>query len=284
MTRIDGANSPATAAAIGDEAADDDVALARRLADEAGRLLIELREDLWQRRTAGWQIMDAGDAAAHELLIDRLRSARPNDTVLSEEAADDRRRLQADRVWIIDPLDGTTEYGEYGSQEWAVHIALWQRGLGITAAAVALPAFGVTLVTDPPAALTVPQHTTTRMITSRNRAPFAAAAVARALNLDVVRMGSAGAKTMAVVLGHADLYLHDGGMYQWDSAAPSAVAAAAGLFVSRVDGSPIVYNAPDTWLPDFIVCRHELVGPVFTVLWGPDHPLASHPSDGVATI
>ncbi len=257
------------------EPTETDAELSIRLAAEAGHLLVELREDLWKRRLSGWQVMDAGDAAAHRYLIDAFTAARPDDIVLSEEGADDRRRLTADRVWIIDPLDGTSEYGEHGSDEWAVHIALWERGRGLTAAAVSLPAYGIVLATEPAPKLVPPSHETQRMITSRNRAPYAAAVVARALDLDVVRMGSAGAKAMAVVLGHADLYLHDGGMYQWDSAAPSAVAAAAGLFVSRVDGSPIVYNASDTWLPDFIVCRFELVAPVFTVLWGPDHPLAT---------
>ncbi len=107
-----------------------------------------------------------------------------------------------------------------------------------------------------------------RVVTSRTRAPYATVLVAEALGCDAVRLGSAGAKAMAVVLGEADIYVHDGGMYQWDSAAPAAVALAAGLHASRLDGSPLVYNDRDPWLPDFIVCRPELADAVHRALWG----------------
>ncbi len=238
-----------------------DAELATRLAVEAGRLLVDLRERMWQRGAASWQVMDAGDQAAHRLIVDELAAARPHDVVLSEEGADDRRRLSSDRVWIVDPLDGTNEYGEPGRVDWAVHIALWQQG-ELTAAAVSLPALDAVFATDPAPVLPPVVRDRPRLVTSRFRAPYVAGVVARVLDCDAIRLGSAGAKTMAVVLGEADLYVHDGGMYQWDSAAPAAVARAAGLHVSRIDGSPMVYNAPDPWLPDFVVCRPELADDV----------------------
>lgn len=239
----------------------DDAELATRLAVEAGRLLVDLRERMWQRGASSWQVMDAGDQAAHRLLVDELAAARPDDIVLSEEGADDRRRLAADRVWIVDPLDGTNEYGEPGRVDWAVHVALWEQG-ALSAAAVSLPALGAVFATDPAPALPPPNRERPRLVTSRFRAPYVAGVVARQLDCDAIRLGSAGAKTMAVILGEADIYVHDGGMYQWDTAAPAAVAAASGLHVSRIDGSPLVYNAPDPWLPDFLVCRAELADEV----------------------
>ena len=234
-----------------------DAELAQELAVAAGRLLVELREQLWSRGAPAWQVMDAGDQAAHRLLVDELAAARPDDIVLSEEGADDRRRLGADRVWIVDPLDGTNEFGEPGRVDWAVHVALWERDR-LTAGAVSLPALDAVFATDPAPRLPPVQRPRPRLVTSRFRAPYVAGLVAQALDCDAIRLGSAGAKTMAVVLGEADIYVHDGGMYQWDSAAPAAVALAAGLHVSRLDGSPLVYNDPDPWLPDFVVCRPEL--------------------------
>jgi 3'(2'), 5'-bisphosphate nucleotidase len=187
--------------------------------------------------------------------------------VLSEEGMEDPRRFTADRVWIVDPLDGTNEFGERGRSDWAVHVALWE-GDDFAAGAVSLPAHGLVFATDPAPILPPQQRDVPRIITSRNRNPYAAVVVANALGCDAVRLGSAGAKAMAVVVGEADIYVHDGGMYQWDSAAPAAVALAAGLHVSRIDGSPMVFNARDPWLPDFLVCRKELAEPVLEALWG----------------
>jgi 3'(2'), 5'-bisphosphate nucleotidase len=219
------------------------------------------------RNASSWQVMDTGDIASHRFLVEQLRIARPDDAVLSEEGADDPRRATADRVWIVDPLDGTNEFGERGRHDWAVHVALWERG-ELTAAAVSLPALGAVFGTDPAPVLPTPTRERPRLITSRNRAPYAAVLVADALDCDAVRLGSAGAKAMAVVLGEADIYVHDGGMYQWDSAAPAAVALAAGLHATRIDGSPLVYNERDAWLPDFLICRPELADPVLDAIWG----------------
>jgi len=240
----------------------NDAELAAHLARETGERLMQLRERMLREDASPWYMMDAGDALAHRFIVDTLRRERPDDSILSEEGADDPRRLAAQRVWIVDPLDGTSEFGEGDRDDWAVHIALWQRGDGthgeLTAAAVGLPALGLTLCTDPaPVAPTIPPRTPL-MVVSRSRTPAVAAHVARELGYDGVRLGSAGAKTMAVVLGNVDIYLHAGGQYQWDSAAPIAVARAAGLHTSRVNGSPLVYNERDTWLPDLLVCQPHL--------------------------
>lgn len=244
-----------------------DAALAQRLAVEAGQLLVGVRDELTTRGASPWQIMDTGDIASHRFLLDELRTARPDDAVLSEEGADDPRRATAERVWIIDPLDGTHEFGEHGRHDWAVHIALWERG-ALVAGAVSLPALGVVFGTDPAPTPPEPTRPRPRLITSRSRAPYAAVLVADALGCDAVRLGSAGAKAMAVVLGEADIYVHDGGMYQWDSAAPAAVALAAGLHASRIDGSPLVYNQRDAWLPDLLICRADLADRVLDAIWG----------------
>ncbi len=246
---------------------ESDADLARRLAVEAGQLLVQVREEMTARNASTWQVMDTGDIASHRFLVEQLRIARPDDAVLSEEGADDPRRAAAERVWIVDPLDGTNEFGERGRHDWAVHVALWERG-NLTAAAVSLPALGAVFGTDPAPVLPTPTRERPRLITSRNRAPYAAVLVADALDCDAVRLGSAGAKAMAVVLGEADIYVHDGGMYQWDSAAPAAVALAAGLHATRIDGSPLVYNQRDAWLPDFLICRPELADPVLDAIWG----------------
>ena len=231
-----------------------DVQLATRLAVEAGRILVQLRQEMREAGAPSWQIMDTGDLHSHRFLVESLQQARPDDAVLSEEGVEDPRRFRSDRVWIVDPLDGTNEFGEPGRHDWAVHVALWQ-GNRFAAGAVSLPALDLVLSTDP-AHPTPGQHRTVpRLVTSRTRNPYAAVVVANALGCDAVRLGSAGAKAMAVVMGEADIYVHDGGMYQWDSAAPAAVAEAAGLHVSRIDGSPLVYNERDPWLPDFQIGR-----------------------------
>ncbi len=241
--------------------------LAARLATEAGELLLRVREQLVSEGAYSWQLMDTGDLSAHRFLVQALKEARPDDAVLSEEGVDDLRRVGAPRVWIVDPLDGTNEYGEPDRHDWAVHVALWE-GDRLTAGAVALPAVGRTFSTLHPPVLPATTRTRPRLVTSRTRNPYAAVLVAQALDADAVRLGSAGAKAMAVVTGEADIYVHDGGMYQWDSAAPAAVALAAGLHVSRVDGSPMVYNARDAWMPDVLVCRMELAGAVLDALGG----------------
>jgi 3'(2'), 5'-bisphosphate nucleotidase len=239
-----------------------DAELAAQLARETGERLVELRERMLREDASPWYMMDAGDALAHRFIVDTLQRERPGDAILSEEGADDPRRLAADRVWIVDPLDGTSEFGEGDRDDWAVHIALWERNSGssgeLTAAAVGLPSLDLTLTTTPPPAVPPKAERTPLMVVSRSRTPAVAAFVARELGYDGVRLGSAGAKTMAVVLGNVDIYLHAGGQYQWDSAAPIAVARAAGLHTSRIDGSPLVYNSRDTWLPDLLVCQPHL--------------------------
>jgi 3'(2'), 5'-bisphosphate nucleotidase len=249
-----------------DQIAETDAELATRLAVETGHRLLTLRAQMFESGAGAWDVMDAGDAVAHRYIGEQLRALRPDDAVLDEEGSEDPRRFTADRVWIIDPLDGTREFGEPGRRDWAVHIALWS-GDDFAAGAVSLPAVDLVLATDPAPELPRSGRDRPRMITSRSRAPYAAVIVANALGCDAVRLGSAGAKAMAVVLGEADIYLHDGGMYQWDSAAPAAVALAAGLHVSRIDGTPIVYNDVDPWLPDVLICRHEYADDVLGALW-----------------
>lgn len=242
-----------------------DAQLATRLAIEAGELLVKVRAALTEQGAAAWQLMDTGDLASHRFLVGELARCRPDDAVLSEEGLEDPRRFTADRVWIVDPLDGTNEYGERGRTDWAVHVALWA-GDRFAAGAVSLPALSLVFATDPAPTLVAQQRDRPRLITSRTRNPYAAVIVANALGADAVRLGSAGAKAMAVVLGDADIYVHDGGMYQWDSAAPAAVALAAGLHVSRIDGTPMVFNARDPWLPDLLICRREYAEPVLHAL------------------
>lgn len=242
---------------------DDELAV--RLARQAGELLTALRSELIRRGASPWQLMDTGDMASHHFLLDELTAHRPDDAVLSEEGSEDPRRFATDRVWIVDPLDGTNEFGERGRSDWAVHVALWHDGR-LAAGAVSLPALDLVFATDPAPVLPPMDRDHPRIITSRHMNPYSTVRVANALGCDAVRLGSAGAKAMAVVVGQADIYVHDGGMYQWDSAAPAAVALAAGLHVSRTDGSPIVYNRRDPWLPDFLICRQELAEQVLDVL------------------
>jgi 3'(2'), 5'-bisphosphate nucleotidase len=251
-------------------AADDE--LARDLAARAGGLLVELR-------AAGGDPADlraGGDRLSHDFLASELARHRPADAVLSEEGRDDPRRLAADRVWIVDPLDGTREFGEVGRTDWAVHVALWERGR-LAAGAVALPARGEVLSTADapalragqpappdrsPAAGSHPGGTgkALRLVVSRTRAPDLLTRVASALDADLVPLGSAGAKAAAVVRGDVDAYLHDGGQYEWDSAAPVAVARAAGLHACRLDGSELEYNQASPWLPDILICPVGIAG------------------------
>ncbi len=236
--------------------------LARRAAYEAGQLLLELRERIGLHP----ETMRAdGDWQAHKHLMEMLRVERPDDAVLSEEGADNPSRLQSSRAWIVDPLDGTREFGEPGRIDWAVHVALAIDGV-LVAGAVALPAVDLVLGTDDPPVLPPVGDRPLRVVTSRSRRPYASVLVADALGAELVPMGSAGAKAMAVVLGEVDVYAHAGGMYEWDSAAPAAVAQAAGLHASRLDGSPLRYNERDPWLPDLLICRADLAETCLTAL------------------
>ncbi len=244
---------------------ESDAGLAARLATDAGQLLVKVRDELTSAGAPAWQVMDTGDLASHRFIVKALAEARPDDAVLSEEGLEDPRRFDADRVWIVDPLDGTSEFGEHGRHDWAVHVALWD-GDHLAAGAVSIPALDLVFCTDPPPVLPNPGRIRPRLVTSRNRNPYVAVVIANALDADAVRLGSAGAKAMAVVTGEADIYVHDGGMYQWDSAAPAAVALAAGLHVSRIDGSPMVFNARDPWLPDLLICRREYAEPALEAL------------------
>jgi 3'(2'), 5'-bisphosphate nucleotidase len=235
-------------------AAQSDARLAADLAEQAGQLLLELRA---HSGLLGSELGRRGDTDSDALLLRELAEARPGDSVLSEETADSPSRLGADRVWIIDPLDGTREYSMPDRDDWAVHVALWQAGQGITAAAVAQPSLDAVYASDAIIAVTSPR-TTRRILVSDSRPPGCAAAVADAVGAELRPMGSAGAKAMAVVRGEADAYLHAGGQWEWDSAAPVGVALAAGLHASRIDGSALAYNRPRPYLPDLLICRREL--------------------------
>jgi 3'(2'), 5'-bisphosphate nucleotidase len=235
--------------------ASDDV-LAEGLAAEAGRLLLEVRDELGGGDSS--LLRQEGDRRSHELLMRRLTAERPDDAVLSEEGKDDRSRLSADRVWIVDPLDGTREFSEPPRDDWAVHVALWERGV-LVAGAVALPARDVVLGTAQPASPRPAHAGRLRVVVSRTRPPAVATAVAEALDAELVPMGSAGVKAVSVLLGDVDVYVHAGGQYEWDSAAPVAVCSAAGLHCSRIDGSPLRYNQEDVLLPDLLVSRPEHV-------------------------
>lgn len=226
---------------------------ARELAREVGAELLSLRAGFGGPTD---QLRDAGDREGHRQLMHRLSVRFPSDVVRSEEAADDPRRGAAERVWIVDPLDGTREYAE-GREDWAVHVAFWAHG-ELREGAVALPSLGVTLATAEPPAAPVRADRRPQILVSRTRPSPLAEAVRARLDGELVAMGSAGAKIAAVVRGDADVYAHSGGQYEWDSAAPVAVARAAGLHCSRLDGSALVYNRPDPRLPDLLVCRPEL--------------------------
>ena len=235
----------------------DDHQLAADLADGAGRLLIELRARLHAEDAPPAVLKAEGDRQAHEFLMAELRSARPGDAILSEEGKDDFARLSSERTWIVDPLDGTREFSEVPRTDWAVHVALVADNHPI-AGAVALPALGAVLSTSDAPVLTAAPSAPPRMIVSRSRPPAEATHVAELIGAALIEMGSAGAKTMAVVRGGCEIYVHSGGQYEWDSCAPIAVATAAGCHASRLDGSELLYNQQDVYLPDLVVCRPEL--------------------------
>jgi 3'(2'), 5'-bisphosphate nucleotidase len=233
-----------------------DAELARDIATSAGELLLALREELGF--SDPWALRDAGDARANVHLLKLLADARPDDVVLSEESADDPRRHAAQRLWIIDPLDGTTEFGEPGRTDWAVHVALWQRGEGLIEGAVALPARGVTLSTaDPLPALQTPPDAP-RLAVSRTRRPAWVVAVADRVGGVLTPIGSAGMKAMSILLGEADAYIHSGPMKEWDSAAPAVVAARAGLYVSDLEGQPLEFNKPTRLTEQLLICHPSL--------------------------
>ena len=239
----------------------DDDRLAAELAEQAGKLLLDLRAGGGEPGA----LRKAGDRLSHEFLAAELAARRPGDAVLSEEGKDDPARLAADRVWIVDPLDGTREFGEPGRTDWAVHVALWERGAltagalntgALTAGAVALPAQGQVLATTAPP-VAPPAHEAgqpLRVVVSRTRPPAFLDRLGEEMSVTLVPLGSAGAKAAAVMLGEADAYIHAGGQYEWDSAAPAAVALAAGFHASRLDGAALRYNQPDPVLPDILIC------------------------------
>ena len=240
----------------------DDHALARDLAGQAGARLLN-------RRAQGGDpdvLRKAGDRLSHDFLTAELAARRPCDVVLSEEGADNPARLGAGRVWIVDPLDGTREFGEPGRTDWAVHVALWERSAGpagdVTAGAVALPAQGTVLSTaePPPAVEPAGAPGRIRIVVSRSRPPGFVRNIPGLIDAELVPLGSAGAKVAAVINGEVDAYVHGGGFYEWDTAAPVAVARAAGLHTSRIDGSALAYNQPGLLMPDIVVCRPALAG------------------------
>lgn len=242
-----------------DAGAVNDAELAATLATQAGALLLRIQAE----GADGAR----GDREANAQILAALARARPDDAVLSEESADDPVRLGRRRVWIIDPLDGTREFAE-GRDDWAVHVALAIDGVAAIGA-VALPRLGCTLSSDAPPALG-PAQSPPRMLVSRSRPSTLCADIGRTIGATAIGMGSAGAKAMAVVRGEAEIYLHSGGQHQWDNCAPVAVALAAGLHASRIDGSPIVYNRDGTLIPDLLICRREWAAPVLAAVAGRD--------------
>ena len=234
----------------------DDHALARDLAGQAGGRLTGLRAQGGDPDV----LRKAGDRLSHEFLVAALAARRPGDVVLSEEGADNPARLGARRVWIVDPLDGTREFGEPGRTDWAVHVALWEDG-DLTGGAVALPAQGTVLSTaEPPPPPRDGAPGRIRIVVSRSRPPRFVRNISGLIDAELVPLGSAGAKVAAVINGEVDAYVHGGGFYEWDTAAPVTVARAAGLHASRIDGSALAYNQPDLLMPDILVCRPALAG------------------------
>ena len=226
------------------------------LGEQAGAALLALRES--RPDADGKEIGKEGDRSANALLLEELARLRPADTVFSEEKADDvTGRRAADRLWIVDPLDGTREYGER-RDDWGVHVALWDRTLGLIAGAVALPSQGETLHTG---GVELRPPTTGRppyVVVSRTRPPAWVPQAAEAIGGELLPMGSVGAKVASIILGHADAYVTVGAMGEWDTAAPVAVALAAGLHATRLDGSPVEFNTTDGRTHDLLVCRPEL--------------------------
>lgn len=238
-----------------------DARAAALIAEGAGELLLVARKRaLLQKKALG----AVGDAISNAFITRIIRESYPHDGLLSEEDKDDEVRLSKQRVWIVDPLDGTREYSEERI-DWAVHVALVIDGIP-AACAVSLPGLGVTFSTADPPPIAPPPPGRPQIVVSRTRPPEVAQKVAEMLHGDLVHMGSAGAKAMAVLRGEAHAYVHSGGQFEWDSAAPAGVAAAAGLHVSRLDGSPLRYNQPDPYLPDLIICRPELAADVLKAI------------------
>lgn len=250
-------------------AAHDDHVLAAWTATVAGELLLQVRG----QGLTGKELKDAGDRAAHELLIRLLAQHRPDDAVLSEEGRDDKARLHSDRVWIVDPLDGTREFSEPPREDWAVHVALWENG-DLVAGAVAQPGLGTTFNTGQPPVVPGRTSDRPRIAVSRTRPPEFVTALAEEIGAELVPMGSAGAKVISVARDVTDAYVHAGGQYEWDSAAPVAVARAAGLHTSRADGARLEYNQDDVLLPDLLVCRPELAEQItgFVRRYWAEHP------------
>jgi 3'(2'), 5'-bisphosphate nucleotidase len=237
-----------------------DAELAAHLAQVAGQLLIDVRAS---GLLSGDALGKAGDQTANQFLCHAIRHQRRDDGLLSEEEKDNPERLTKSRVWIIDPVDGTREYSEERS-DWAVHVALAIDGKP-EIGAVALPGLGLLLRSDAPVPI-APAPATPRMVVSRSRPAKEALFVAEKIGAELIPMGSAGAKAMAIVRGEAEIYLHSGGQYEWDSCAPAAVAAAHGLHVSRIDGSPMIYNQHDVYMPDLLICRPEWAQKVLALI------------------
>lgn len=254
MTDFDPGSPPAEALA-------DDHLFAAWTATVAGTLLLQIRESGLE----GKALKDAGDLASHELLMSLFAQHKPEDAVLSEEehrgTSGAQDRLSTPRVWIIDPVDGTREYSEPPRDDWAVHVALWQEG-ALVAGAVAQPGLGRTFHTGQPPVVPARTAPKPRIAVSRTRPPKFVEALAAEIDAELVPMGSAGAKVISVARDVTDAYVHAGGQYEWDSAAPVAVARASGLFTSRVDGTELLYNQKEVRLPDLIVCRPELAEPI----------------------
>lgn len=240
----------------------NDHQLAAHLASEAGELLVDLRAELSGQKMAPFAVGARGDAVAHDFIANALHRHRPDDLVLSEESMDNRRRLEHDRVWIVDPLDGTREFSIPGRTDWAVHVALVADHKPI-AAAVALPPLGITLATEPappaPAAAAPP-----RVITSRSRPGRLSRRIADDIGASIIQLGSAGAKAAAVILGEAEVYAHASGLHEWDLCAPAAVAAAAGLHVSHLNGTELRFNQSDTYISDFVICHPDFADAAIT--------------------
>jgi 3'(2'), 5'-bisphosphate nucleotidase len=242
----------------------NDHEVSRQIAAEAGRLLVDLRRSVHESADPRW-LRDEGDARSHRLIMDRLAELRPDDAILSEEGKDSQERLRYQRVWVVDPLDGTREFGEPPRDDWAVHVALCVDGEPV-AGSVALPAQARVFTTADAFSEPRAHAEPLRMVASRTRAPALVTEIAATLGAELVFMGSAGAKAMAIVSGAADVYLHAGGQYEWDSAAPVAVAMAAGLHCSRIDGSALVYNQPNPYLPDLLICKQSIAAKVLSLV------------------